>query len=370
MRTTGMQRQQLYSGRRLAASMESGEFITNRSRSIHHFSDELEIYKHEITKKHNRQKNKSIKQSNNQSVMKTKMTFSRLFLVLALALTAAVALAQQNQSPTQTVCVGTQEYHVDLNSNPAATYTWALTGGGTIISGSGTNAITVNWTTPGGPFTLSVFTTLDGCSGPPQSVDVTVVSQPVGPTLLAQTPPGPSVCDGTQVSATFNPGSGGVGCSDEFQYRFDGAGLWTTYIAGASLNTTGHTLVEIQGRRSGCATGAGCTETPWVTLATWNVTAVLTVTVEIIASADPVCEGTSVTYTANVTNGGTPTYEWHVNAGPVVGTASTYTYIPVTGDIITCIVVSNAPCASTLPVTGTFTPVVNPKPVTSGIWHN
>jgi hypothetical protein len=302
--------------------------------------------------------------------MKTQTNFLRLLLILALVVSAAVTMAQQNQNPTQTVCVGTQDYHVDLNANPAATYTWSLTVGGAITSGNGTNAITVNWITPGGPYTLSVFTTLAGCVGPAKSVDVTVVAQPVGPTLLAKTPPGPDVCDGTDVSATFTPGSGGVGCTDEYQYRYDGAGPWTTYIAGDNISTTGHTQVEIQGRRSGCTTGAGCTGTVWVTLATWNVTTLLTVTVNITASADPVCEGTSVTYTANVTNGGTPTYEWHVNAGPIVGTANTYAYIPIAGDVITCIVVSNAPCASTVPVTGTFTPTVNPVPITTGIWHN
>jgi hypothetical protein len=305
-----------------------------------------------------------------QDPMKKQTNFLRLFLLLVLVVFACVAIAQQNQNPTQTVCVGIQDYHVDLNANPAATYTWLLSGGGTIMSGAGTNAITLDWTTPGGPYTLSVFTTIDGCSGPPQSVDVTVVAQPVGPTLLAQTPPGPTVCDGTEVSATFNPGSGGVGCADEYQYRFDGIGAWTAYTEGSLLNTNGHTLVEIQGRRNGCNAGAGCNETPWETLATWNVSPALVVSVNITASADPACEGTSVTYTADVTNGGTPTYEWHVNGGPIVATTGTYTYIPVAGDVITCIVVSNAPCASILPVTGTYSPIVNPKPVTSGIWHN
>ena len=303
--------------------------------------------------------------------MKTQVNILRWLLVIVLFASITEAMAQpQNQLPTQTVCVGNQPYHVDASILPAPTYTWSISGGGTITSGQGTTDIVVDWTTAGGPYTLSVFTTSNGCAGDPQSVAVTVMPQPVGPTLLAQTPPGPSVCDGTLVSATFTPGSGGVGCVDEYQYRYDGVGVWTTYLEGANINTTGHTMVEIQGRRSGCATGAGCTGTAWVTLATWEVTTTLIPIVNIVAGIDPVCEGASVTYTANVTNGGTPTYEWHVNGGPIVGTNSTYTYIPVASDVITCIVVSNAPCASTTPVTGTFNPSVNPKPPTSGIWHN
>ena len=109
----------------------------------------------------------------------------------------------------------------------------------------------------------------------------------------------------------------------------------------------------------------------WQILATWTVTSGLPVSVTIIASIDPVCAGASVTYTAMVVNGGSsPVYAWHVNGGPVVGTSNTYTYIPDDGDVITCQVLSNELCAITNPATGTFTPVVNPLPTTSGIWHN
>ena len=141
--------------------------------------------------------------------MKTQVNILRWLLVIVLFASVTGAMAQQNQLPTQQVCVGSQPYHVGVSPLPAPTYTWSTTGGGTIISGQGTTDIVVDWTTAGGPYTLSVFTTSNGCAGDPQSVAVTVMPQPVGPTLLAQTPTGPSVCDGTLVSATFTPGSGG-----------------------------------------------------------------------------------------------------------------------------------------------------------------
>ena len=62
----------------------------------------------------------------------------------------------------------------------------------------------------------------------------------------------------------------GLGCSDAYQYRFD-SGTWNSYTPGTNLNTTGHVLVEIQGQRTGCTAGAGCTGTAWVTLASWTV---------------------------------------------------------------------------------------------------
>ncbi len=301
--------------------------------------------------------------------MKTKVIIIRCLLAVMLAAGGGGAVAQQTQDPEQTVCPGPQEYHVD--EIPGATFNWVLTGGGIFVTANGNDTIVVDWTTPGGPYTLSVSATVNNCQGPAKSVNVTVAEAPVGPTLANKIPPGMSVCDGSTVSATFNPGTGGVGCSDEFEYSYDNSGTWLTYVPATALPTAGHTLVEIRGRRAGCTPTLGCNETPWVVLASWNILQALPVTVTITASADPVCEGATVTYTAVVQNGGAaPTYEWRISGGPVVGTGPTYTYAPADGDIITCEVVSTEPCASPIPASGTFTPVVIPPPTTSDIWHN
>jgi hypothetical protein len=283
----------------------------------------------------------------------------RWLMILVLLTGPFSVWAQTSQTLTQTVCIGSQPYLVD--SHVGSTYAWSVSGGGIITSGQGTNSIVIDWTIPGGPYTVQVIETASACPAAPVSVAVTVVPQPVGPSLDAILPNLAAVCDGTNVSATFIAGSGGVGCSDAFQYRFDGVGGWLVYTPGDPLNTTGHTLVEIQGQRSGCTTGAGCTGTAWVTLASWVVNPNLPLSAAITASADPVCSGLSVTYTALPTNGGaTPTYEWHVNGGASVGTTDNYTYTPAAGDVITCIVNSSEICVSNDPATATFNPVVNP----------
>jgi gliding motility-associated-like protein len=109
-------------------------------------------------------------------------------------------------------------------------------------------------------------------SAPPLTpVTVTVAAQPTGPSLNTKTPGTDPVCEGTDVNATVNPGSGGIGCSDIIEYRYDG-GTWLPYVSGTSLSTTGHTSVEIHGQRGGCTAGTGCAGTPLITLAGWAIT--------------------------------------------------------------------------------------------------
>ncbi len=95
----------------------------------------------------------------------------------------------------------------------------------------------------------------------------------------------------------------------------------------------------------------------------------LPVSVTITPSANPLCLGDQVTFSAVVTNGGgAPLLEWFVNGNSVQsGSLSTYTYQPVNGDVVGCRVVSQHPCAAvttaisnqvTLVVNSTVTPVI------------
>ena len=74
--------------------------------------------------------------------------------------------------------------------------------------------------------------------------------------------------------------------------------------------------------------------------------------ITIAASANPVCEGTEVTFTATPVNGGTtPAYAWYVNDAPVGTNSATYAYIPTHGDEVYVILTSNATCATGSPAT-------------------
>jgi hypothetical protein len=98
-----------------------------------------------------------------------------------------------------------------------------------------------------------------------------------------------------------------------------------------------------------------------------TVNPVLVPAVNITASpGNAICSGTPATFTAGSTNGGpSPQYQWYKNGNPA-GTGTTYTDNSLnSGDVINCVLTSNALCAS--PVTATsnsismlVTPTVTP----------
>jgi hypothetical protein len=109
--------------------------------------------------------------------MKTKPKFLQCLMMFILMVSETGAWAL-NQDPTQTICIGTQPYSVDISPISGATYQWSVSGGGTIITGNGTPNITINWTIAGGPYTVSVYSSANGCDGATQSISVTVTTNP------------------------------------------------------------------------------------------------------------------------------------------------------------------------------------------------
>ena len=220
-------------------------------------------------------------------------------------------------------------------SGLTATMTVATAGTGTFTSGVLANA---------GATTITITNLDNGSCSSPQSINNTaiidVLADPTAPTLNVATPAnGSTVCVGQDLSATFNAGSGGTGCADEFQYSTNGGNSYNPYTPGTVIPTSGLAgqTVIIQGRRlcsgNGCD-GAGET---FATLANWTVVAdptAPTLNVASPANGTTVCVGQDLSATFNAGSGGTgcaDEYQYSTDGGGNYNPYTPGTAIPTLG---------------------------------------
>jgi PKD repeat protein len=104
-------------------------------------------------------------------------------------------------------------------------------------------------------------------------------------------------------------------------------------------------------------------------LVTGTCNTILPVSVSISASSNPADAGIPVTFTAAGVNGGTsPVYQWKVNNVNAGTNSNTYQYVPSDGDVVTCVLTSNANCITGNPASSNaVTMTVNSVPVIRNI---
>ena len=161
-----------------------------------------------------------------------------------------------------------------------------------------------------------------------------------GHTLISAVP-GSSICAG--VSTTLNATSTNNLYSVGYQWTLNGANVGTdssSYINATLVNgdvVNCYIKDVVRGFILDSGTAIAMVVEPYA-----NPTININTTI-----GDIVCQGTTVTYTANYTEGGTaPALIWSVN-GTTAYTGSTFNYMPSNGDIITCVIHTNDLCALT-----------------------
>jgi len=155
-------------------------------------------------------------------------------------------------------------------------------------------------------------------------------------------------------SLSYAIGNGSGANSVWAYYQIDG-GAWTLF--GSSVN---------QSTASGTFTSASLScsssfrikvealtrdaNSAYVLIDNVQVTAcpVVVPSVSIVTSSSTICLGNSVTFTATPTNGGAaPSYQWRLNGANVGTNSSTYTNSGLANnDVVSCVLTSNADCAS------------------------
>ena len=258
-----------------------------------------------------------------------------------------------NQAPDPVIsgpnntCAGTGKVYT---TDPRKmNYQWSVSAGGMITSG-GTNTdntVTVTWNVAGTQHVYVNYTDADGCSADTSTdYPVTVTPSPtVDITITAS--PSNNVCSGTQV--TFSSTSSNGGGNPVYEWQVNGINV--------GPNSSSYSYIPLNSDLVRCIltssiTGCIMNNPDTSNVITMVVNPILAVSVSISASSDPFCQGSTVTFTATPTNGGaTPNYQWKVNGVSVGPNNPIYSYIPINGDIVSCVLNSSVPCPTGNPST-------------------
>lgn len=261
------------------------------------------------------------------------------------------------------VCAGTPVTYtaVPVNGGPTPSYQWKVNN-----VNAGTNSPTFVHTPANGDVITVVLTSSASClnSTTATSLPINMVVNPILPVAVTITSSDPDleVCTGTSVTFTASPSN--QGATPVYQWKVNNLNVGTNSPTFTYTPANGD-QVQVQLTSSEvCATGNPATSN---TL-TMTVLNQLIVGVLITPSANNVCAGTSVTYTATPFNGGpNPIYQWKVNGvnqGAPTG-SPTFSYVPVNGDQVSVTMTSNEVCvvsttASSDPVVMTVNPILTP----------
>ena len=253
------------------------------------------------------------------------------------------------------ICAGATVTFTATPTNGGVTPSYQWYNGATAV---GTNSATYAYVPTNGDIITVVLTSSETCQsgGPATSNAVTMTVNPILPvsvTIAADVNP---ICAGSTVTFTATPVNGGAAPS--YQWYNGATAVGANSPTYAYVPTNGDAITVILTSSETCQSGGPATSAPVAML----VNPLLPVSVTMVADANPVCAGTTVTFTATPTNGGlTPTYQWYNGATAVGVNSPTYAYVPTNGDVITVVMTSSETCTSGNPATSTgVTMTVNP----------
>ncbi len=241
---------------------------------------------------------------------------------------------------SDTVCDGAMAYlsAAVINAGPAPTYIWQVGG---LHMGADTSVYSYIPAT--GDLVTCVLVSDYLCPSHDSTTSNTItmaVRSRVVPTVTASSTGGDTTCAGSSVTLTASSTYGGstpiyrwksgsvyIGIGDTFTYSPSSDAVIRCVMASSATCRSMDTVISDSIKIS--------------------VIGVSTPSVSTTVSADTVCHGTTVSFTATgINGGGSPVYDWYRN-GIHIAVGSSYSYSAVSsGDSVYCILRSSAACAT------------------------
>jgi len=242
------------------------------------------------------------------------------------------------------------------NGGSLPSYQWKVNG-----LSVGTNASTWSYIPVNGDNVSCVLTSDVPCptGNPATSNMLTMTVNPIYAVSISISASSNPFCPGIPVTFTAVPGN--PGSLPQYQWKVNGANAGTNSLTFIYTPAEGDLVTCTLNSSFPCTTNNPAISNTLTMTANTSLPAGVSVT----AAPNPFCPGTSVSYNATPTNGGTlPHYQWKVN-GSNQGTDSPgFSFSPEVGDSIRCILTSNLACVSNNPASSNKI-VMNSLPVPS-----
>ncbi len=197
----------------------------------------------------------------------------------------------------------------------------------------------------------------------------------VTPSVSISANPGNTICSGTSVTFTASPTNGGSSPSYQWKVGSTNVGTNSNTYTSSTLSNNDVVSCIMTPTTGGCYTSSSATSN------TITMTVNTPVTPSVSISANPgntICAGTSVTFTASPTNGGSSaSYQWKVNSSNVGTNSTTFSSSTLSNnDVVSCVMTTSLSCVTsgnatsntvTMSVTNNVTPTVSIAPTSTTI---
>jgi len=256
-----------------------------------------------------------------------------------------------------TVCAGTTVTYTatPVNGGTTPAYQWKVNG-----TNQGTNSSSFSYIPVNNDIITVSLVSSEACNSgnPATSNAVTMTVNPILPVSVSMTASAETVCAGTTVTYIATPVNGGT--TPAYQWKVNGTDQGTNSSSFSYIPVNNDIITVVLTSGESCTSGNPATSNA----ITMTVHPILPVSISISASANPICTGTTVTYTATPVNGGTtPAYQWKVNGTNQGTNSSSFSYIPFNNDTISVVLTSSEVCTSGNPaISNAVTMTVHPTP--------